>query len=89
MPAVERDWVDNVVEQWSGLQPGLPIDAYHVTGRISRIAARIAQRQDEIFARYGLNRGDVGVLSALLMARPSHTLSPTQLFRGLCCRRPG
>jgi len=89
IPALERDWVDNLVEQWSGLQPALPIDAYHVTGRIARIAARIAQRQDEIFARYGLNRGDVGVLSALLMARPSHTLSPTQLFRGLMLSSAG
>ena len=89
IPALERDWVDNLVEQWSGLQPALPIDAYHVTGRIARIAARIAQRQDEIFTRYGLNRGDVGVLSALLMARPSHTLSPTQLFRGLMLSSAG
>src|SRR2546429_47541 len=88
-PAVERDWVDNLVERWSGLQPGLPVDAYHVTGRISRIAARLAQRQDEIFARYGLNRGDVGVLSALVMARPPHTLSPTQLFRGLMLSSAG
>ena len=89
IPALERDWVDNLVEQWSGLQPALPIDAYHVTGRIARIAARIAQRQDEIFARYGLNRGDVGVLSALVMARPPHTLSPTQLFRGLMLSSAG
>src|SRR5256886_7479539 len=89
IPALERDWVDNLVEQWSGLQPALQIDAYHVTGRISRIAARIAQRQDEFFARYGLNRGDVGVLSALVMARPSHTLSPTQLFRGLMLSSAG
>jgi len=86
---LERDWIDNVVEHWSALQPSLPVEAYHVTGRISRIAARLAQGQDEIFARYGLNRGDVGVLSALVMARPSHTLSPTQLFRGLMLSSAG
>src|SRR2546421_10696268 len=67
---LERDWIDNLVEHWSALQPSLPVEAYHVTGRIARIAARLAQGQDEIFARYGLNRGDVGVLSALVMARP-------------------
>ena len=80
---MERDWIDQVVERWSELQPGLPVDAYHVTGRISRIAARIAQREDEVFGRYGLTRGDVGVLSALRTSPPPHTLSPTQLFRGL------
>jgi DNA-binding MarR family transcriptional regulator len=86
---VERDWIDQVVERWSALQLGLPVDAYHVTGRISRIAARIAQREDEVFARYGLTRGDVGVLSALRISPPPHTLSPTQLFRGLMLSSAG
>ena len=86
---VEPDWIDRVVERLSQLQPGLPVDAYHVTGRISRIAARIAQREDEVFGRYGLNRGDVGVLSALHTSLPSHTLSPTQLFRGLMLSSAG
>src|SRR5437773_9497539 len=86
---MEPDWIDRVVERWSALQPGLPVDAYHVTGRISRIAARIAQREDEVFARYGLTRGDVGVLSALRISLPPHTLSPTQLFRGLMLSSAG
>src|SRR5205809_7491251 len=71
------------------MQPELPVDVYHVTGRISRIATRIAQRQDEIFGRYGLTRGDVGVLSALRTSPPPHTLSPTQLFRGLMLSSAG
>lgn len=89
MVIVERDWMDEVVERWSELQPGLPVDTYHVTGRISRIATRIAQRQDEVFARYGLTRGDVGVLSALRISASPHTLSPTQLFRGLMMSSAG
>ena len=89
VPQVERDWIDRVVDRWSELQPGLPVDAYHVTGRISRIAARIAQREDEVFGRYGLTRGDVGVLSALRTSPPPHTLSPTQLFRGLMMSSAG
>src|SRR6202023_3163715 len=86
---VERDWIDQVVERWSELQPGLPVDIYHVTGRISRITARIVQREDEVFGRYGLTRGDVGVLSALRTSPPPHTLSPTQLFRGLMMSSAG
>jgi DNA-binding MarR family transcriptional regulator len=86
---VEHDWIDEVVERWSELQPGLPVDVYQVTGRISRIAARIAQREDEVFGRYGLTRGDVGVLSALRTSPPPHTLSPTQLLRGLMLSSAG
>ena len=86
---MERDWIDQVVDRLSELQPGVPVDAYHVTGRISRIAARIAQREDEVFGRYGLTRGDVGVLSALRTSPAPHTLSPTQLFRGLMMSSAG
>ena len=86
---MERDWIDQVVERWAELQPGLPVDAYQVTGRISRIAARIAQREDAVFGRYGLNRGDVGVLSALRTSPAPHRLSPTQLFRGLMLSSAG
>jgi DNA-binding MarR family transcriptional regulator len=84
-----RDWIDQVVERWSALRPGLPVDAYHVTGRISRIAARIAQREEEIFGQFGLTRGDAGVLSALYTSPSPHTLSPTQLFRGLMLSSAG
>ena len=86
---LERDWIDQVVGRWSELQPELPVDAYPVTGRISRIAARIAQREEAIFGRYGLTRGAVGVLSALRISPPPHTLSPTQLFRGLMMSSAG
>jgi DNA-binding MarR family transcriptional regulator len=86
---MEPDWIDQVLGRLSELQLGLPLDAYQVTGRISRIATRIAQRQDEIFGRFGLNRGDVGVLSALMTAKPSQPLSPTQLFKGLMLSSAG
>jgi DNA-binding MarR family transcriptional regulator len=86
---VGQDWIERVVERWSRLEPGLDFDAYLVTGRIARIAAHIARRQDEVFGRYGLNRGEVGVLNALRTAGPPHRLSPTQLFRGLMLSSAG
>ena len=85
----ERDWIDQVVERLADLQPDLSSDVYQVTGRIARIATRIAQRQDEVFGRYGLNRGDVGVLNALRSSLPANRLSPTQLFRGLMLSSAG
>jgi DNA-binding MarR family transcriptional regulator len=36
-----------------------------------------------------LNRGDVGVLSALRIAGPPHQLSPTRLFKGLMLSSAG
>jgi len=86
---VERDWIARIVERWSGLEPGVDFDAYLVTGRISRLATHIGRRQEEVFGRFGLNRGDVGVLSALRTSEPPHRLSPTQLFKGLMLSSAG
>jgi DNA-binding MarR family transcriptional regulator len=86
---VDRDWIDRVVERWLAIDPGLDMGPYRVTGRISRIAMHITRRQEEVFGRYGLNRGDVGVLGALRTAGPPHRLSPTQLLRGLMLSSAG
>jgi DNA-binding MarR family transcriptional regulator len=71
------------------IRPGLDMDAYHVTGRISRIGLHIARQQEEVFGRFGLNRGEVGVLGALRIAGPPHRLSPTRLFKGLMLSSAG
>jgi DNA-binding MarR family transcriptional regulator len=86
---VEPDWIDRVVERWSEAEPSLGFETYHVTGRVARIATRIGQREDEIFGRFGLNRGEIGVLSALQISPPPHNLSPTQLFQGLMMSSAG
>ena len=62
---------------------------YQVTTRISRIALHIARHQEEAFGRFGLNRGEVGVLGALRIAGPPNRLSPTQLFKGLMLSSAG
>jgi DNA-binding MarR family transcriptional regulator len=86
---MDEDWVGRVVERWSGLEPGVDFNAYLVTGRISRISTHIARRQEEVFGRFGLNRGEVGVLSALRTVGPPHLLSPTRLFKGLMLSSAG
>jgi DNA-binding MarR family transcriptional regulator len=84
-----QDWIEQVVERWSALESEVDFEPYLVTGRISRIATHLARRQEEVFGRYGLSRGEVGVLSALRLAGPPHRLSPTQLFKGLMLSSAG
>ena len=62
---------------------------YQVTARISRIGLHIARHQEEAFGRFGLNRGEIGVLGALRMAGPKQQLSPTRLFKGLMLSSAG
>jgi DNA-binding MarR family transcriptional regulator len=86
---VAEDWTDNLLARWASIQPGLDMDAYRVTARISRIGQHIARHQEEVFGRFGLNRGEVGVMSALRVAAPLHRLSPTRLFKGLMLSSAG
>lgn len=65
------------------------MEPYQVTARVSRIALHIARRQEEAFGRFGLNRGEVGVLAALRFAGPKQQLSPTRLFKGLMLSSAG
>jgi DNA-binding MarR family transcriptional regulator len=84
-----RDWTDNLLDSWAALQRGFDVAPYQVTARISRVSLHIAQHQEEVFGRFGLNRGDVGVLSALRIAGPPNQLSPTRLFKGLMLSSAG
>ncbi|MGA7909948.1 MAG: MarR family transcriptional regulator [Candidatus Dormiibacterota bacterium] len=83
------DWTDNLLDTWATIQKGFDVAPYQVTARISRISLHIANHQAEVFGRFGLNRGDVGVLSALRIAGPPNQLSPTRLFKGLMLSSAG
>jgi DNA-binding MarR family transcriptional regulator len=86
---MSQDWTDTLLDQWSGVRPRQDMEPYQVTARISRIGQHIARRQEDTFARFGLNRGEVGVLGALRFAGPKQQLSPTRLFKGLMLSSAG
>lgn len=86
---VEQDWTDELLDRWTGVRPQQDMEPYQVTARISRIGLHIARGQEEAFGRFGLNRGEVGVLGALRIAGPKQQLSPTRLFKGLMLSSAG
>ncbi len=85
----DKDWTDALLDRLAATRSRKEIEAYQVTARISRAALHIARHQDEVFGRFGLNRGEVGVLGALLLAGSGQRLSPTQLFKGLMLSSAG
>jgi DNA-binding MarR family transcriptional regulator len=86
---MSRDWTDQVLEKWTALRTDLDMAPYQVTARVSRIGLHVARQQEEAYSRFGLNRGEVGVLSALRISGPSNPLSPTRLFKGLMLSSAG
>lgn len=84
-----QDWTDALLNRWGAVRPRQDMDPYQVTARISRIGLHIARHQEEAFGKFGLNRGEVGVLGALRIAGPQQQLSPTRLFKGLMLSSAG
>jgi len=84
-----RDITDRVIDRWSAARPDLDVRSLHVTARLSRLGRHVALREEEAFKRFGLNRGEVGLLSALRIAGPPHRLSPTRLGKGLMLSSAG
>src|SRR3954470_5388276 len=83
------DLTDRTLTGWNDARPDLEVGALKVTARLSRIGPHLARRQEAVFGRFGLNRGEVGALSALRIAGPPHRLSPTRLARGLMLSSAG
>ena len=86
---MSQDWTDALLDRWAAVRPRQDMEPYQVTARISRIGQHIARRQEDTFGRFGLNRGEVGVLGALRFGGPKQQLSPTRLFKGLMLSSAG
>lgn len=84
-----EDWYDNLVERWSGAHADVDLETSLIAGRISRVALHLARAEDDRFARFGLNRGEVGLLGVLRAAEPPHRLTPTRLMRLLMLSSAG
>ena len=74
---------------WEATRPDLAVGALQVTARLSRIGPLLARRQEEVFDRFSLSRGEVGALSALRISGPPYQLSPTRLAKGLMLSSAG
>ena len=85
----QKDWTDSLLDSLAGSHSRKEIEPYQVTARLSRISQHLARSQEEAFGRFKLNRGEVGVLAALLLAGSDRKLSPTQLFQGLMLSSAG
>ncbi|MDT6985934.1 MarR family winged helix-turn-helix transcriptional regulator [Streptomyces lusitanus] len=77
------DAVDAVVEQWARVRPDLDAAGMEVFGRIHRLARVMGDRHEQVYAPYGISRGEFDVLAALRRAGEPYTLSPRQLSAGL------
>jgi DNA-binding MarR family transcriptional regulator len=79
----DGDHVDHLIEQWRQVLPDLDVSPMEVIARISRLCRILERDVEAIYAEFGLNRAQFGVLAALRRAGPPFRLSPTDLYNSL------
>jgi len=77
------DAVARIIEQWERVRPELDVTALEVIGRISRLAALVQVRLDDVFAEFGLQEWEFDVLATLRRQGPPYELTPGDLDRAL------
>lgn len=77
------DHVDRLLEQWHAEIPDLDPAPIAVVERLARLGRILDRRVEEVYAPYGLNQSQFGVLAELRLAGPPYCLSPTQLYNSL------
>ncbi len=83
MVRTDQDDVDRIVAQWAVERPDLQTEAMAVFGRIYRIARNVGDRQELVYGRLGVNRGEFDVLATLRRAGAPHQLTPTELCESM------
>lgn len=83
MPGHEDDAVDAIIAQWARERPDLETEAMAVFGRIYRIARLVGDAQEEVYAAFGINRGEFDVLATLRRSGEPFRLSPGELTQSM------
>jgi DNA-binding MarR family transcriptional regulator len=77
------DAVDKITAQWHQERPDLDTEPMAVFGRIYRLARAMGDRVEQVYARFGIGRGEFDVLAALRRSGEPFSLSPTTLAESL------
>jgi len=77
------DHVDHLLAQWAEERPQLDVTGLAVVARVVRLQRFLDRRTEAVVAAHGLTIGESNVLASLRRSGPPHTLTPTELYRGL------
>lgn len=80
---MDRDHVDEILQQWRKERPDVDVSAMAVIGRISRLERVIAPLLDEVFAAHGLESWEFDMLATLRRHGEPHRLTAGQLMSSM------
>ncbi|MFT9671433.1 MarR family winged helix-turn-helix transcriptional regulator [Streptomyces rhizosphaericola] len=83
------DFADIAVAHWERERPDLDFTAMGTLARFARLHIAGSRRVEEVFAAYGLDRGEFDVLASLRRTGAPHEMPPSQLAEILLITRAG
>jgi DNA-binding MarR family transcriptional regulator len=89
MRRVDRDGVDEILEQWRRERPDLDPSPIGVVGRVSRLARELERRLEPVYAAHGLEPGWHDLLATLRRSGPPFRMRPTDLMNALMLTSSG
>jgi DNA-binding MarR family transcriptional regulator len=73
------DFVGRVLEQWAVEEPGWDASPIGVIGRLHRLANRLTEELQAVYAEFGLGEGEFDVLATLRRSGPPYELTAGEL----------
>jgi DNA-binding MarR family transcriptional regulator len=86
---VERDGVDEILNQWRRERPDLDAAPIGVVGRVSRLARELERRLEPVYRAHGLEPGWHDLLATLRRTGPPFRMRPTDLTNALMLTSSG
>ncbi|MEQ4611124.1 MarR family transcriptional regulator [Streptomyces cavourensis] len=83
------DFADIAVAHWERERPDLDFTAMGTLARFARLHIAGSRRVEQVFAAYGLDRGEFDVLASLRRTGAPHEMPPSQLAEILLITRAG
>jgi DNA-binding MarR family transcriptional regulator len=80
---MQKDGVDQLIDQWRREKPDLPVDAMEILARFGRVAALGERKIAAVIAGFGLKLGEFDVLATLRRSGSGAGVTPTELYRAL------
>ncbi|MFE0027589.1 MarR family winged helix-turn-helix transcriptional regulator [Amycolatopsis sp. NPDC059021] len=78
---MERDFVDDVLDQWRAQRPDLDPAPLSVLARLTRTARRVTRRLDETLKDFGVLHADLDILATLRRAGEPYELTLSEVAR--------
>lgn len=79
----ETDHIDRLRAQWARELPDLDTEGMAIIGRARWITLKLRPEIEAVFARHGIDAGELDVLNTLRRSGAPYRLTPTELYRTL------